>query len=338
MPFFHQGFLRVACAVPVVKIADPDRNADQIIGLLKQAEAEDAALVVFPELCLTGYTCGDMFHHQRLLDRASAGLDRVRDFTKSSFGGVAVVGLPLAAEGQLFNVAAVLHHGRVLAVVPKTYLPNYREFYEARWFSSGRKAGVETLALGDELAVMASEGVVPVARPNFTLGVEICEDLWVPQPPSARQALAGAMVLCNLSASNDLTGKAAYRRELVTSQSGRCIAGYVYSSCGAGESSTDVVFGGHCLIAENGMLLAESKRFGREPTLLVADLDLERLAHDRMKQGSFSDGRLAVPDPGEGCAAIASRWTAKELAPRDLRLRRFIDPHPFVLKNDSPVL
>lgn len=340
MPFFHQGFVRVAAAVPRIKVADPAHNAAQTLALLREAEAADVALAVFPELGLTGYTCGDLFLQPRLQALALEALTAVRSFTETGFSGVAVVGLPLAAEGQLFNAAALLQGGRLLAVVPKRYLPNYKEFYEARWFSSAFKATAEELLeIDGEETVFAAEGVVAFGdRPGFVLGVEICEDLWTPLPPSSAQALAGATILCNLSASNDLIGKAAYRRELVVSQSGRCVAGYVYASCGAGESTTDVVFGGHCLIAENGTLVAESERFRREPTLLIADLDLERLQRDRQVQGSFSDGRLAAPPGGRGPATLSFLF-GEESKPtktgKASALRRFVDPHPFAPKDEA---
>src|SRR5947199_39996 len=209
--------------------------------------------------------------------------------------GVAVVGLPLLIDDQLFNCAAVLHRGRVLGVVPKSFIPNYKEFYEGRWFAAAATArsrqvllNGETVPFGGDLLFAADnvEGLV--------VGVEICEDLWVPVPPSSFQALRGATVLANLSASNEVIGKAAYRRQLVVNQSGRCIAAYVYSSCGVWESTTDVVFGGHCLVAENGTLLAESKRFRRDDTLLVTDVDLDRLRIDRIRTNSFGDAGLYV--------------------------------------------
>lgn len=334
MAFFHQGFLRVACAVPVIKVADPEHNAAQVCNLLMQAEADDVALVVFPELCLTGYTCGDLFTHARLQQAAVDALRQVLDYSKKAFHGVAVVGLPLVVNDQLFNVAAVVHAGHVLGVIPKTYLPNYKEFYEARWFSPAtRAASFDThIQLLDQVVNFGVGQCISLA-PRCTIGVEICEDLWVPEPPSGALALQGASVLCNLSASNDLIGKAAWRRELVTSQSGRCIAAYLYASCGPGESSTDLVYGGHCLIAENGALLSESSRLERSATLLISEIDLERLAHDRITQGSYADWNL-TPAGMSAERRYADHVEVNLPKPHSLTLRhRIIDPHPFVPAN-----
>jgi NAD+ synthase (glutamine-hydrolysing) len=338
MAFFHQGFLRVACAVPLVKVADPKHNAAQVISLLQLAEQDEVALVVFPELCLTGYTCGDLFGHDRLQRAALDALDEVQRATASDYHGVAIVGLPLVVNDQLFNVAATLHAGRILGVTPKTYLPNYKEFYEARWFSPATRAA-RFSALQKILGQWVRFGpgqLIPCApTPAYYLGVEICEDLWVPEPPSSRLALRGATVLCNLSASNDLIGKAAWRRELVASQSGRCLAAYLYASCGAGESTTDVVYGGHCLIAENGTIVAESTRLQRQTSLLIADIDLERLVHDRLVQGSFADWNFTstatLPDRlYPECADLNLP------EPKSVGLRfRTVDPHPFVPRDDA---
>ncbi len=321
MPTF--GFLRAAAATPELRVADPAFNADRTRELLLAANDRGCALVVFPECGLTGYTCGDLFHHRRLLDAAEAALARLLDVP---FAGVAVVGLPVAADGMVFNCAAIFQTGKLLGVVPKTHLPNYKEFYDARYFAPAVNAVSDTILLAGQAVPFGTDLLFPCDSPEyrgFVLGVEICEDLWMPVPPSSLQAVAGATVLVNLSASNETIGKAGYRRQLVVGQSGRCVAGYVYASSGVGESSTDLVFGGHCLIAENGSLLAESKRFQRENTLTVADIDLDRVQRDRFTANSFHDGSRARP---------AYRRTSFHVEGLGVvgKMERYIDPHPFV--------
>src|SRR5262245_9020893 len=248
----QHGFLRVATATPALRVADCPFNASAVVALLRRAESEAVRLVVFPELCLTGYTCADLFQHPTLLRAALEALAQVTRATAGDYSGLAVVGLPLLVDDQVFNVAAVLHRGRVIGVVPKSFIPNYKEFYEGRWFAAAATARSREITLCGEAVPFGTDRLFAAADVEaLTVGVEICEDLWVPIPPSSAQALAGATVLVNLSASNEVIGKAAYRRQLVVNQSGRCLAAYVYSSCGVGESTTDVVFGGHCLIAEN---------------------------------------------------------------------------------------
>ncbi|MFO0845199.1 MAG: nitrilase-related carbon-nitrogen hydrolase [Gemmataceae bacterium] len=250
----RHGFVRVAAACPELRVADCAFNAAGVINQLRQAQAESVGVLVFPELGLTGYTCADLFHHGSLLRGARDALHDVTAATGKDFAGVAVVGLPLALDDQVFNCACVLHRGRVLGVVPKSFLPNYKEFYEGRWFAPAATARSRSVMLaGREVPfgadlLFSAEGI-----DGLTLGVEICEDLWVPTPPSSGLALGGATLLLNPSASNEVIGKAAYRRQLVAGQSARCIAAYVYSACGVWESTTDVVFGGgHCTVAENG--------------------------------------------------------------------------------------
>ncbi len=332
----HFGFLRVAAASPVLRVADCDFNVQQILLLLQQAESEGVAVVVFPELALTGYTCADLFHQTSLQRGAVAGLEQVVAATSSAYSGIAVVGLPLAVEDQVFNCAAVLHRGEVLGLVPKSFLPNYKEFYECRWFAPAANVRSREVCLGDRLVPFGTDRLFSARDfEGLIIGVEICEDLWVPIPPSSAQALAGATVLLNLSASNEVIGKAGYRRQLVVNQSGRCIAGYIYSSCGVGESTTDVVFGGHCLIAENGNLLTESQRFQRQPVLLTADLDLDRLRVDRMRTNSFGNAQLY---PGLARTFERLSFQLSPACPVDRtvtasplhRLRRAVDAHPFV--------
>jgi NAD+ synthase (glutamine-hydrolysing) len=324
------GFLRVAAASPLLRIADCDYNAEQILGLLARAESEGVHLVVFPELSLTGYTCADLFQHAVLQRGALEALGRIVHDGAALFSGVAVVGLPAAVDDQVFNCAAVIHRGRVLGVVPKSFIPNYKEFYEARWFAAAATARSREIGISGVAVPFGTDRLFAAADvEGLTFGVEICEDLWVPIPPSSAQALSGATVLVNLSASNEVIGKANYRRDLVVNQSGRCMAAYVYASCGVHESTTDVVFGGHCLIAENGNLLAESPRFRREETLLVADVDLDRLRSDRIRTNSFGDAQLYTGH-AKTFERVVFALSASDI-PRPIGdLRRAVAAHPFV--------
>jgi NAD+ synthase (glutamine-hydrolysing) len=319
------GFLRVAAAVPLVRVGDPGFHLEQHRALLREAAQAGVHLVVFPELSLTGYTCGDLFG-QATLQRSAlqALLGLLDDFP---FAGIAIVGLPLVVDDQLFNVAAVIHGGTLLGLVPKSYLPTYKEFYESRWFAAAALARSRELTLPGHAAVPFGSDLLFRDRQisELALGVEICEDLWMPIAPSSRLALAGATVLANLSASNEIIGKANYRRQLVVNQSGRCIAAYIYASCGVHESSTDLVFGGHCLIAENGTLLAETPRYQRQAQLLVADVDLDRLRGDRVRTTSFAASALYESAPALRQVPFTLEPTAQPLP-----LRRWIDPQPFV--------
>jgi NAD+ synthase (glutamine-hydrolysing) len=321
MPF--AGFVRVAAAVPGVHVANPAANAAGIRGMLANAQERGVQIVVFPELCLTGYTCGDLFHQPTLLDAAWNALESI--LGDNPYEGLAILGLPVVVDSQVFNTAAVIQGDRVLGLVPKSYVPNYKEFYEARWFAPGTRANTKFVTIRGRYLSFTTNQLFDgrMHNPHLVVGVEICEDLWMPVPPSSRQALAGATLLVNLSASNEVIGKAEYRRGLVVNQSGRCLAGYVYASCGVHESSTDVVFGGHCMIAENGTLLAESTRFGREPAILVQDVDLARLEHERWKTNTFGESKPQV---------FGEVWPRNpfNVAPASSDLQRAIDAHPFV--------
>jgi NAD+ synthase (glutamine-hydrolysing) len=323
----YHGFLRVAAATPTLRVADCDHNVERILSVMARAESEGVAVLVFPELCLTGYTCADLFQQVPLQKGALAALARVAREGAGAYSGVAIVGVPLALDDQLLNCAAVLHRGHILGVVPKSFIPNYKEFYEGRWFAAAATARSREIVLGGVPIRFGTDQLFAAADvEGLVVGVEICEDLWVPVPPSSFQALRGATVLVNLSASNEVIGKAAYRRQLVVNQAGRCMAAYVYASCGVCESTTDVVFGGHCLIAENGTLLTESQRFSREETLLVADVDLDRLRADRLRTNSFGDAQL--------CLGVHRDYTRigfvldQPATPR--RLAREVEAHPFV--------
>jgi NAD+ synthase (glutamine-hydrolysing) len=327
------GFLRVAAASPELRLADCPFNADRTLALMKQAEDRGVNLVVFPECGLTGYTCNDLFHHEPLWRAAEDALIRVVERGETIFNGVAVVGMPLMVDGQLFNAAAVVHAGKILGIVPKSYLPNYKEFYDARYFCPADNAVFTSTTIAGENVPFGTNLLFDCRNmPGFILGVEICEDLWMPVPPSSIAALMGATILANLSASNEVIGKATYRKQLVAGQSGRCLAGYVYSACGVGESTTDVVFGGHCIIAENGNLVAESERFRRGGHLLVADIDLDRLVHDRVQTNSFHDANRA-PDMSFG--KFRNLYFEMEPSPREPELMRSIDSAPFVPSDPS---
>lgn len=329
MAFYQWGMIRVAAAAPVVSVADPGANAERICAILQECQEQDISLVVFPELSITGYTCGDLFNQASLLEAARDALAKLMRCCEAGYDGIAVVGLPWMVNGGLYNVAAVLHRGRLLGLAPKQFIPNYKEFYERRWFAPGfrlRNTSVtfldQTIPLGTDL-IFAAEDV-----PNLVLAVEICEDLWMPTPPSSRSALQGATVLVNPSASTELIGKQIYRKGLVASQSGRCLAAYVYAGSGVTESTTDVVFGGQSLIAENGTILAESSRFERDRSLVVTEVDLERLVLDRIRQGTFQDA--AERASGDLTFRKVHFRLHPSAPPADQRLRRTIDPHPFV--------
>jgi NAD+ synthase (glutamine-hydrolysing) len=323
----HHGFLRVAAAVPTLRVADCAYNSERLLALMTRAESEDVSVLVFPELCLTGYTCADLFQQEALRTAAVESLTQLTQLGMMVYSGVAIVGLPLAVDDQLFICAAVLHRGKVLGVIPKSFLPNYKEFYEARWFALAAAARSREVTLAGKSVPFGIDLLFTATDvEGFTLGVEICEDLWMPIPPSSWQALNGATILANLSASNEVIGKAAYRRQLVQSQSGRCIAGYIYASNGVCESTTDVVFGGHCLIAENGTLLAESERFQRDDALLVTDIDLERLAGERRRTGSYGFGWAYQKEQ----PPFRRVSFALERSDPPKQLKREIDAHPFV--------
>ena len=290
------GYYRLASAVPQLRVADVDYNVNQLTEGFRKAAEQQTAAVVFPELCITGYSCGDLFFQPNLRKAALDGLLRFAEATEGS-GTIAVVGLPFLHEDALYNTAAVVQSGRILALVPKTVLPNYREFYEKRQFTSGKElgTGVKDVTVNGMRIPFGTGIVFHEESSPFSFGVEICEDLWSVIPPSSQLALLGARAILNPSAGTELTGKAAYRRELVRQQSGRCLCAYVLSSAGVHESTTDTVFGGHSLIADNGRPAAEGERFCRESTLIFADVDFERLEAARLSESSFNDSKSLFP-------------------------------------------
>ncbi|MDP1719280.1 MAG: NAD(+) synthase [bacterium] len=316
--------LPVAVAVPRVKVGNIDFNLKQIVELAGKADKAGAALVLFPELAITGYTAADLFHQRLLIENVATAVKQIEKATER-IGAVLVVGAPVEISGKLFNCGLVISGGRVRGIVPKSYIPGYKEFYEERWFSAARDLQVTEISwLGKKIPVGTDLLFRISEKPEVVLGVEICEDLWTPVPPSSLQVLHGANVIVNLSASNDLVGKSEYRRDLVVQQSARGICGYLYSSCGTGESTTDVVFGGHAMIAENGSLLCESKRFSRENELIFSEIDLGHIVHDRAKMTSFSEGAHEFPEKAFRLVEALNKNS------KPANLTRWINPAPFV--------
>jgi NAD+ synthase (glutamine-hydrolysing) len=325
---YRHGYARLAVAVPHIRVADPLHNAKQTAALLAEADAAGAALVAFPELGLSAYTCDDLFHQHALLAACEQAL---AELLKASQGrrAVAIVGLPLMVDQRLFNCAVLLQDGRLLGVVPKTYLPNYGEFYEARQFNPADAAvSTETVLCGQRVPFGADLLFEAEDVDHFKVHVEICEDLWVPIPPSSYAAMAGATVLVNLSASNITVGKSGYRHQLVANQSARCLAAYLYSSAGLGESTTDLAWDGQGLIAENGDMLVESERFRDDSHWVQADVDLERLAHERMRQTSFGQSVLRHREAAGRFRTVHFRLERNLSAP--LALQRRVERFPYV--------
>ena len=314
----RDGLIKVAAGTPRIRVGDCRYNAEQIFTLMREADKQGVRILCLPELCLTGYTCGDLFLQDTLLRGAEEGLATVLEATKN-LDMVTVLGLPVRHQNKLYNCAAVLHEGEILALVPKTYLPNYGEFYEKRWFESA-PTGERLFPFCGQEVYLGSDVVFPCnTMPGLTLGVELCEDLWASTPPSVALAEAGATLILDLSASDETVGKAEYRRSLVTGQSARLVCGYVYADAGEGESTTDVVFAGHNLIAENGALLAE-RRFATD--LTVSELDVGRLDYERRRMTTFRtrlDNRMiAIPfDLEPTVTALTRPISATPFVPED---------------------
>ena len=349
------GFLRVAAAVPVVKVADPAVNAERICSLIGEASSKGVSLLVFPELCVTGYTCGDLFGQQMLTESAEKAVGRIREYTRGKAVTV-VVGAPVRFADRLYNCAVVIRNGNIKGIVPKIHLPEYNEYYEARWFSSGRdflegpssvsgrflSNGKDTVREGFHAEITYSgfrtnispDMLFSIGRATFA--VELCEDLWTPVPPSSYHAIAGAQVILNLSASNDVLMKHAYRCELVRQQSARTMSAYVYCSAGFGESTQDVVYSGAAMICENGTLMSENERFRTSASMIVSDVDIEKLSVLRQKTSTFGS---VAPDGTRSSAyyGLYSRVVAGEPAATDFvkGLCRHVEPHPFVPKEDE---
>lgn len=318
------GFVKVAAAVPRVKVADCNYNTEQIENLIAQAEGQGVEVICFPELSVTSYTCQDLFHQQLLLEEAETSLLKLVEFCRS-LNIIAIVGAPLSFKGMLLNVAVIIHKGKILGVVPKTYLPNYNEFYEHRWFASGASLENTKLKFCGQNVLVGTHLLFEAT--HFTFGVEICEDLWSVVPPSSKLALAGAEIIFNLSASNDIVGKSRYVENLVEGQSARALAGYVYSGCGFGESTQDLVFAGRAYIAENGHILSSLQRFQMEDQMLINEIDVERLRMERRINTTFSAGRALLGD--------VEKYITIEMDPviipeERFNLTRMVDPLPFI--------
>lgn len=322
----NYGFVKVAAAVPLVQVADCFYNIEKIEGLMRQASEKGVQIIAFPELSVTGYTCLDLFAQQTLLDGAEEALLQLVSNT-ADLDILTIVGVPLRTENRLINTAVVFQKGAIRGVVPKTYLPNYKEFQEQRWFTSATELRESTISIGEEEYPMGSHLLFRSGR--LTAGIEICEDLWVPVPPSSLLAMEGANIIFNLSASNELIGKHAYLRSLICQQSARCMAGYVYASSGFGESSTDLVFAGNGIIAENGNLLAESPRFTMEEQLVISEIDIETLQNDRQVNTSFMYGTSGLPKEKAQVVDFQVR------IPDGFSLTRPVDPHPFTPSGEA---
>ncbi len=321
-------FCRVAAAVPQVKPGDVAANKDAVATLMDEAASKGASLVVFPELCLTGYTCADLLFQSPLLDAAESALVELAAHSARHPGAAFVVGLPVRLCGRLYNCAAVLAGGKVRGCVPKTFLPNAHEFYESRWFASSLDAGgAATVSLAGSEVPFGADLVFTDGSGTLSLGVEICEDMWSPTPPSTRLALGGANVIANPSASNELVGKTDYRRSLVVGHSARCHAAYVYAGSGFGESTTDAVFGGHAIISENGNMLAEGDRFLRGGHVVFADFDPGFLEGERIQSTAW---RTAART-----ACVRRVQLGMDAVPAPQPLARPVDPHPFVPSDDA---
>ena len=323
------GYVRVGAAVPEVRPAAVQANVTSMLALAHQAAGSGCDVVLFPELCLAGYTCADLFAQECLLEAALDGLQHFAAET-AALEPLFVVGLPLGLDGQVFNVAAAVCRGELVGFVPKTFIPGYHEYYEPRWFASESARSRSHVDLPTGRVPFGADLLFrpDVGGAELCLGIELCEDLWAPVPPSSHLALAGATLLLNLSASNDLVGKSGYRLDLVRQQSARCLAAYVYCSAGVGESTTDLVFGGDCILAENGAVLGRSERFQRGPHLTVADLDLEYVRHERRCSTTFTQAAASGAAGGRRDFREV-RFRAPETE-RRRTLQRRLDPHPFI--------
>ncbi|MQA90231.1 MAG: NAD(+) synthase [Gemmatimonas sp.] len=324
---YSHGFVRTAVCVPHVRVADPAFNVEHILGLAGRASAENAGVALFPELGVSAYSNDDLFQQDALLAGVLEGLATIVEGSRS-LTPVLLVGAPLRFDGMLFNCAVVIHRGRVLGIVPKSYLPNYREFYEPRQFTPGRDVPFDEVTLFDQPVPFGNDLVFDaVDVPHFALFVEICEDVWVPVPPSTFGALAGATILANLSASNITVGKAEYRHRLCAAQSGRCIAAYLYSAAGQGESTTDLAWDGHALIYENNDLVSESVRFASEEQVVFGDIDLDRLVQDRSRFTTFADSARHLAEQVRRIRRIAFELRPPE---GDVPLHRRVERFPYV--------
>ena len=316
------GFIKIAAVSPAVTVGNVEKNCNEIINMLEKAKNQRVQIAVFPELSLCGYTCGDLFHQKALIDACYNGIMKICEYSKT-FNGYIAVGSPIKYNGKFYNCAVMINNGKVLGIVPKTYIPNYNEYYELRWFESGK--GVSGVVnLSDNQTAIIDSGLIFSVNEDTKIGIEICEDLWAPCPPSIALAQQGANIILNLSASNEAVTKNDYRKSLVKQQSARLFCAYAYASAGVGESTTDLVFSGACTVAENGSLLAEGQRFSLDGTMAVADIDIDKLNAMRQLQNTFTcdnSGNTVLAD--------------KELPFLDeAYIERNFDPNPFVPSDD----
>ena len=317
----NYGFVKVAAAVPRVKVADCKFNSERLEGLITIAEGKGVQILTFPEMCITGYTCGDLFAQQLLLEQAEMALIQILNSTRQ-LDIISILGMPVVVSSTVINAAVVIQKGKILGVVPKTYLPNYKEFYEQRWFTSALQVSENSVRLCGQIVPMGNNLLFETAETTF--GIEICEDLWATVPPSSSLALQGAEIIFNLSADDEGIGKHNYLCSLISQQSARCISGYVFSSSGFGESTTDVVFAGNGLIYENGYLLARSERFCMEEQLIINEIDVECIRAERRVNTTFAANKANCP--GKEAVRISTEFVNS----KDLNLTRTFNPHPFV--------
>ena len=317
----NYGFVKVAAAVPRVKVADCKFNSERLEGLITIAEGKGVQILTFPEMCITGYTCGDLFAQQLLLEQAEMALIQILNSTRQ-LDIISILGMPVVVNSTVINAAVVIQKGKILGVVPKTYLPNYKEFYEQRWFTSALQVSENSVRLCGQIVPMGNNLLFETAETTF--GIEICEDLWATVPPSSSLALQGAEIIFNLSADDEGIGKHNYLCSLISQQSARCISGYVFSSSGFGESTTDVVFAGNGLIYENGYLLARSERFCMEEQLIINEIDVECIRAERRVNTTFAANKADCP--GKEAVRISTEFVNS----KDLNLTRTFNPHPFV--------
>ena len=317
----NYGFVKVAAAVPRVKVADCKFNSERLEGLITIAEGKGVQILTFPEMCITGYTCGDLFAQQLLLEQAEMALIQILNSIRQ-LDIISILGMPVVVNSTVINAAVVIQKGKILGVVPKTYLPNYKEFYEQRWFTSALQVSENSVRLCGQIVPMGNNLLFETAETTF--GIEICEDLWATVPPSSSLALQGAEIIFNLSADDEGIGKHNYLCSLISQQSARCISGYVFSSSGFGESTTDVVFAGNGLIYENGYLLARSERFCLEEQLIINEIDVECIRAERRVNTTFAANKANCP--GKEAVRISTEFVNS----KDLNLTRTFNPHPFV--------
>lgn len=321
----QNGFIKVAAAIPSVKVADCSYNVQQIESLIAMAEGKGVEVIVFPELCITGYTCQDLFKQTLLLEQAETSVLMLLDFTRK-LDIISIVGVPVVVGDLLLNCAAVIQKGDLLGLVPKTYLPNYSEFYEKRWFASSQDLQPSEIRFAGNKIVVTPQPTLFRTCDGAMFGVEICEDVWAPVPPSCNLALSGADIIFNLSSSDELIGKHDYLKGLLAQQSARMISGYVYSGCGFGESTQDVVYGGNAIAYENGQLLAESERFAFDSQLIITQIDVEKIRNERRTNSTYINAQR-----GHDSRIV----NAHTVMPRDFELIRDVDPHPFIPKTDD---